>query len=96
MRSYGSISKNEIHRRRQCGDCKGRFPTAERVDFPALWRQHPELRDAARPTLDDLEKAVRRVQDQALLHEYSVRDWSAVEKLFLALHEDAPATLRPR
>jgi len=98
-RSRPSITKEEIRRRRQCVQCGQRFATVERIDWPAFWREHPGRPRADAPppmTLDDLEKAVRRVWNQAISRIYSERDWHALERLVAALQWHQPGATRPR
>jgi len=102
VRSYGSIVKDEIHRRRECGSCvdsngkRGRFPTAERVDWPTFWREHPELRIEGDATWQDLVEAFQRAWDQCIAHHYVRRDWINFERILVALQHREPGSPRHR
>lgn len=109
VRSRASITKDEVHRRRQCAGCGKRFPTAERIDWPLVWKECPSRRPTSAPTggrprkdapppvtLEDLEVAIRRVWNQSISRIYSERDWRALEGLVNALIWHRPGATRRR
>ena len=49
LRSYGALRADEVVRRRECTECRRRFPTTEHVDYERLVRELDEAAAAALP-----------------------------------------------
>lgn len=51
VRSRGTVTVDQVRRRRQCAECGRRFPTSETVDVASLQRELGENVEAVRATL---------------------------------------------
>jgi hypothetical protein len=90
VRSRGLITRNKIHRRRECANCGGRFPTTERLDRELLAReleergaQPPPDVDAGPPesTWANARTFLERLREEARDGEYVASDWHALQAI---------------
>ncbi len=88
VRSRGAIVKDEVHRRRRCAFCGGRFPTAEQVDLIAFAK---EQNLPLPPTWDDFERHFHEAWGHAKAGDpYVKQDWLAWQEILNAIKKTDP------